>query len=76
MPSRRWSIAPEAAPSSKIRAFVAGPGDVRRVRDLVSELFTERQKPLPSLSLIRSGGLPLEGAQVVLEAIASSQQAL
>jgi enamine deaminase RidA (YjgF/YER057c/UK114 family) len=60
----------------EIRAFVAGPGDVRRVRDLVSELFTERQKPLPSLSLIRSGGLPLEGAQVVLEAIASSSKPL
>jgi enamine deaminase RidA (YjgF/YER057c/UK114 family) len=60
----------------KIRAFVAGPGDVRRVRDLVSELFTERQKPLPALSLIRSGGLPLEGAQVVLEAIAESRKPL
>jgi enamine deaminase RidA (YjgF/YER057c/UK114 family) len=60
----------------KIRAFVAGPGDVRRVRDLVSEIFTERQKPLPALSLIRSGGLPLEGAQVVLEAIAMSSKRL
>jgi enamine deaminase RidA (YjgF/YER057c/UK114 family) len=60
----------------KIRAFVAGPGDVRRVRDLISELFTERQKALPSLSLIRSGGLPLEGAQVVLEAIASAAKPL
>jgi enamine deaminase RidA (YjgF/YER057c/UK114 family) len=60
----------------KIRAFVAGPGDVRRVRDLVSDIFAERQHPLPSLSLIRSGGLPLEGAQVVLEAIASSRKIL
>jgi len=60
----------------KIRAFVAGPGDVRRVRDLVSEIFTERRKPLPSLSLIRSGGLPLEGAQVVMEAIGLSSRPL
>lgn len=60
----------------KIRAFVAGSGDVRRVRDLVSQLFTERRKPLPALSLIRSGGLPLEGAQVVLEAVASSHKLL
>jgi enamine deaminase RidA (YjgF/YER057c/UK114 family) len=60
----------------KIRAFVAGPGDVRRVRDLVSGVFTERQKPLPALSLIRSGGLPLEGAQIVLEAIAESRKPL
>src|SRR5215467_6093343 len=50
-----------------IRAFVAGSGDLRRIRDLVSEFFTERRQPLPSLSLIQSGGLPLEGAQVVLE---------
>ena len=58
----------------KIRAFVAGSGDVRRVRDLVSEFFTDRKQPLPALSLIRSGGLPLEGAQVVLEAIAAARK--
>src|SRR5215475_5316052 len=50
-----------------IRAFTAGSGDMHRVRDLVSEFFTERKQPLPSLSLIQSGGLPFEGAQVVLE---------
>ena len=54
----------------KIRAFTAGSGDLRRVRDLVSEIFTDRKQPLPVLSLIQSGGLPMEGAQVVLEAIA------
>src|SRR5689334_449328 len=43
----------------KIRAFVAGSGDLRRVRDLVSDFFTERRQPLPTLSLIQSGGLPL-----------------
>ena len=37
----------------KIRAFVAGSGDLRRVRDLVSETFTERHQPQPALSLIR-----------------------
>ena len=58
----------------KIRAFVAGSGDVRRVRDLVSEVFTDRKQPLPALSLIRSGGLPMEGAQVVLEAIGASKK--
>ncbi len=58
----------------KIRAFVAGSGDMRRVRDLVSEIFTDRRQPLPALSLIRAGGLPLEGAQVVLEAIASGRK--
>ena len=63
-----------ANPVLKIRAFVAGSGDLRRVRDLVSEVFTERRLPLPVLSLIQSGGLPLEGAQVVLEAIASGKK--
>ena len=58
----------------KIRALVAGSGDLRRVRDLVSEIFSDRRLPLPALSLIRTGGLPLEGAQVVLEAVASSRK--
>jgi enamine deaminase RidA (YjgF/YER057c/UK114 family) len=61
-------------PVLKIRAFVAGSGDLRRVRDLVSEVFTDKHLPLPALSLIQSGGLPLEGAQVVLEAIAAGKK--
>jgi enamine deaminase RidA (YjgF/YER057c/UK114 family) len=58
----------------KIRAFVAGSGDVRRVRDLVSEEFTARKRPLPAITLVRAGGLPLEGAQVVMETIAESHK--
>jgi enamine deaminase RidA (YjgF/YER057c/UK114 family) len=58
----------------KIRAFVAGSGDLRRVRDLVSEVFTDRRQPLPALSLIRAGGLPMEGAQVVLEVTSSGKK--
>jgi len=58
----------------KIRAFVAGSGDVRRVRDLVSEEFSDRKRPLPALSLVRTGGLPMEGAQVVLEAIGEAHK--
>jgi enamine deaminase RidA (YjgF/YER057c/UK114 family) len=53
----------------QLRAFVAGSGDLRRVRDLVSEIFSERRLPLPALSLVRVGGLPANGAQVVLEAV-------
>jgi enamine deaminase RidA (YjgF/YER057c/UK114 family) len=60
----------------KIRAFVAGTGDLRRVRDLVSAVFTERKQPLPCLSLIQSGGLPLEGAQVVLEYVTAARKDL
>jgi enamine deaminase RidA (YjgF/YER057c/UK114 family) len=62
------------SPILKIRAFVAGSGDLRRVRDLVSEVFTDKKLPLPALSLIQSGGLPLEGAQVVLEGIAAGKK--
>lgn len=58
----------------KIRAFVAGSGDARRVRDLVSAYYSEHRQPLPVLSLIRAGGLPLEGAQVVLEAVAQARR--
>jgi enamine deaminase RidA (YjgF/YER057c/UK114 family) len=60
----------------KIRAFVAGTGDLRRVRDLVSEVFTERRQPLPCLSLIQSGGFPIEGAQVVLEYVTAARKDL
>ena len=51
----------------KIRAFVAGTGDVRRVRDIVSETFTDHRQPVPALSVVQVGALPLEGAQVVIE---------
>jgi len=58
----------------RIRAFVAGSGDVRRVHDLVSEEFAGRRRPLPVLTLVRAGGLPLEGAQVVLEAVGEAHK--
>jgi len=54
----------------KLRAFVAGAGDLRRVQVVVSETFSERRKPLPVLSVVQVGALPLAGAQVVLEAVA------
>ena len=56
-------------PVLHIRAFVAGSGDLRRVRDLVSDTFSDSKRPLPALSLVQTGGLPLVGAQVVLEAV-------
>jgi enamine deaminase RidA (YjgF/YER057c/UK114 family) len=51
----------------KVRAFVAGSGDLRRVAELVGETFTEKHLPLPVLSVVQVGALPMEGAQVVLE---------
>jgi enamine deaminase RidA (YjgF/YER057c/UK114 family) len=54
----------------KLRAFVAGSGDMRRVPTIVSETFTEHKLPLPAVSTIEVGALPLEGAQVVIESVA------
>ena len=36
----------------KLRAFVAGSGDMRRVQAIVSETFTERRLSLPALSVV------------------------
>lgn len=54
----------------KLRAFVAGTGDMRRVQAIVSEMFSEKHQPLPAVSTVQVGGLPMEGAQVILEATA------
>ena len=53
----------------RLRAFVAGTGDMRRVQTIVSETFTEKKQPLPVLTTVQVGALPMVGAQVVLEAI-------
>ncbi len=60
-------------PMIKLRAFVAGTGDARRVQAIVSEIFTARKQPLPALSTIHVGELPLEGAQVVIESISEQK---
>jgi enamine deaminase RidA (YjgF/YER057c/UK114 family) len=60
----------------KLRAFVAGTGDVRRVQTLVSETFTEKHLNLPALSVVQAGGLPMEGAQVVIESIAVDKKTM
>lgn len=54
----------------KLRAFVSGSGDLRRVQTLVSEVFTEHKLSIPALSTIQVGALPMEGAQVAIESIA------
>jgi enamine deaminase RidA (YjgF/YER057c/UK114 family) len=53
----------------RIRAFVAGSGDLRRVPAIVSEEFTDRRIPLPAVTMVQVGALPLAGAQVQLESI-------
>lgn len=54
----------------KLRAFVAGTGDVRRVQTIVSEVFSDKHATVPALSTVQAGALPMEGAQVVLESMA------
>jgi enamine deaminase RidA (YjgF/YER057c/UK114 family) len=58
----------------KLRAFVAGTGDMRRVQSIVSEVFTDRKLPLPALSILQVGALDLEGAQVVLESVSTQEK--
>lgn len=58
----------------KLRAFVAGSGDTRRVQSVVSEFFSDRRLPLPALSVVQVGALPVEGAQVVLESVAEARK--
>ncbi|HEY6342502.1 MAG TPA: RidA family protein [Bryobacteraceae bacterium] len=53
----------------KLRAFVAGTGDMRRVQTIVSEFFTEKKQPLPVLTTVQVGALPMEGAQTVIESV-------
>lgn len=54
----------------KLRAFVAGSGDLRRVQTIVSEVFTDHKLALPALTTIQVGALPFENAQVAMESIA------
>ncbi|MEO8027742.1 MAG: Rid family hydrolase [Bryobacteraceae bacterium] len=54
----------------KLRAFVAGTGDLRRVQTLVSEMFADKKMSLPVLTTVQVGLLPLEGAQIQIESTA------
>jgi len=58
----------------QLRAFVAGTADTRRVRAVVSEFFTQRHQPLPVLSVIGVGRLPVKTAQVVIESVAETRK--
>jgi enamine deaminase RidA (YjgF/YER057c/UK114 family) len=60
----------------KLRAFVAGTGDLRRVQALLSEAYDGKKEPLPALSIVQVGALPLEGAQVVLEGTSEDKKAV
>jgi enamine deaminase RidA (YjgF/YER057c/UK114 family) len=51
----------------KLRAFVAGSGDLRRIGDITGEVFAERHLPMPALTVVQVGALPLDGQQVLIE---------
>src|SRR5208283_644153 len=52
----------------RLRAFVAGTGDLRRVPQLVSEVFSEKHLSLPVVTTVQAGSLSLDNAQVLMEA--------
>jgi hypothetical protein len=60
----------------KLRAFVSGVGDARRVTTEVSELFTSRKLPLPVLTVLQVGALGEDSAQVEIEAVVSTPRTL
>lgn len=62
------------APMVHVRAFIAGSGDLRRVPQIVSEIFGEKKMPLPSVSVVQVGQLPLQDAQVVLETVSVAKK--
>jgi enamine deaminase RidA (YjgF/YER057c/UK114 family) len=53
----------------KLRAFVAGTGDMRRVATIVAEELSDKKMPLPAVTTVQVGALPMDGAQVVIESI-------
>lgn len=59
----------------RVRAFVAGTGDVRRVPQIVGEIFAEKKHiPVPVVSVVQAGALPLETAQVSIETVAVAKR--
>lgn len=60
----------------KLRAFVSGVGDARRVQTEVTSTFSERKLPLPVLTIVQVGRLGDDMAQVVIEAVVSTKRTL
>ncbi len=60
----------------KLRAFVSGVGDARRVQTEVTSIFSERKLPLPVVSIVQVGRLGDDLAQVVIEAVVSTKRTL
>jgi enamine deaminase RidA (YjgF/YER057c/UK114 family) len=73
----KWMIGQaRGAQFVRLRAFVAGSGDLRRIPQLIGEAFAEKHLSLPVVIALQVGALPLEGAQVQLEAILQQGRAV
>jgi enamine deaminase RidA (YjgF/YER057c/UK114 family) len=64
------------APIVKLRAFVTESGPADGVRAAVDELVSKRRMKAPVLTVVLVGGLPLEGAKVVLESTVAAKRAV
>jgi hypothetical protein len=62
------------APIIKLRAFVSGAGDTRRVQAVMSDLFTEHKLNLPVLTIVQVGALGDDASQVVIETVTSERR--
>src|SRR5579875_976115 len=60
----------------KLRAFVSGAGDARRVAAEAGQIFTEHKLPLPVVSIVQVGALGDESAAVVIEAVVATKRVL
>ena len=56
-----------------IRAFAASNGDARRIPQIIADVLGDKQ-PLPSVSVLQVGDLPMTDAQVVLEAVSAGKK--
>ncbi len=64
------------APIVKLRAFVTEPGPADGVKAAVDRVVSKRRMQPPVLTVVRVGGLPLDGAKVVLESTALAKRAV
>jgi enamine deaminase RidA (YjgF/YER057c/UK114 family) len=58
----------------KLRAFVSGTGDLRRVQGIVSEYLSEKKLPLPIVTTVQVGAVAQGNPQVVIESISEEKK--
>jgi len=58
----------------KLRAFVSGAGDSRRVKELVGEMFSDKKLQLPVLTIVQVGSVGDDAAGIVIEGVVSGKK--